>query len=78
MKRDDRHLLTVLFEALWLYFLLVWGYIAVENLVYPTQVATTDLAVYFPVPQNLLVIVSFTASFVFFILWRYLKEAKQY
>ncbi len=78
MKRDRRHLLSVLFEALWLYFLLIWVYIAVENLIFPNQVATTNLAVYFPVPQNLLVIVAFAASFVSFLLWRYIKEARQY
>lgn len=76
MKKQYKHLLAVLSEALWLYFLLTWLYIAIENLIYPVQVATTPLAAYFPVPQNLLVVVSFAASFVFFVIWRYLKEAE--
>ncbi len=74
MKRGYNRILTVLFEGLWLYFLLVWVYIAAENLISPAQVSSTNLAVYFPVPQNLLVIVAFAASFLFFVLWRYLKE----
>jgi hypothetical protein len=78
MKREYEHILMVLFEALWLYFLLVWVYIAIENLLYPAQVATSNLAAYFPVPQNLLAVLSFALSFVFFFLWRYLKETKIY
>ncbi len=74
---NRRKLLTVLFEALWLYFLIAWAYIAIENFIYPVQVATTPLAEYFPVQQNLLVIIAFPVSFLFFILWRYFKETER-
>ena len=77
MNKLQKRILIVLSESLWLYFLLIWLYIAVENLIYPVRVATTNLAEYFPVPQNLLVLAAFAASFVSFIIWRYLKESGQ-
>ena len=66
--------LSVLFEGLWLYTLLVWVYIAIENLMYPAAVFNSVLSVYFPVKQNLLAISSFILSFVFFVAWRYLRS----
>ncbi|MGC8681926.1 MAG: hypothetical protein ACP5RE_01745 [Candidatus Acidifodinimicrobium sp.] len=78
MKNSKRiGLLSDVFEGLWLYTLLVWVYIAIENLVYPAAVFNSVLSVYFPVKQNLLAISSFVLSFVFFVVWRYLKSFSQ-
>ncbi|MGC8516336.1 MAG: hypothetical protein ACP5MT_00345 [Candidatus Acidifodinimicrobium sp.] len=78
MKNSKRiDLLSDVFEGLWLYTLLVWVYIAIENLVYPAAVFNSVLSVYFPVKQNLLAISSFVLSFVFFVVWRYLKSFSQ-
>ncbi|MCW1293837.1 MAG: hypothetical protein OH316_00735 [Candidatus Parvarchaeota archaeon] len=72
-NRGDHRILYVLFEGLWLYTLLTWVYIAIENLIYPAAVFNSVLSVYVPIKQNLLAIVSFILSFVFFILWRYYR-----
>ena len=68
------HALKSVSEALWIYLLLVWAYISVENLITPATVANDVFAVYFPVKQNILVLVSFALSFVFFVIWRYLSK----
>ncbi len=73
MKKSLRPFFTVVSQAIWIYLLLVWAYISIENLIYPASVANSNLGVYFPVPQNLLVIVAFAGSFVFFVIWRYLR-----
>lgn len=67
MKKKE---LRAVFEALFIYFLLIWVYIGIENLLYPAAVANTNLSVYVPIPQNLLAVVSFILSFVFFVLWK--------
>ncbi len=78
MKNTKRiNLLSDVFEGLWFYTLLVWVYIAIENLVYPAAVFNSVLSVYFPVKQNLLAISSFVLSFIFFVVWRYLKSLSQ-
>lgn len=78
MKNTKRiNLLSDVFEGLWFYTLLVWVYIAIENLVYPATVFNSVLSVYFPVKQNLLAISSFVLSFIFFVVWRYLKSLSQ-
>ena len=62
--------LRAIFEGLFIYLLLTWVYIGIENLLYPAAVANTNLSVYVPIPQNLLAVVSFVLSFVFFVLWK--------
>ncbi|MCL4406846.1 MAG: hypothetical protein M1573_02440 [Candidatus Parvarchaeota archaeon] len=62
--------LRAIFEGLFIYLLLIWVYIGIENLLYPAAVANTNLSVYVPIPQNLLAVVSFVLSFVFFVLWK--------
>ena len=62
--------LRAIFEGLFIYLLLIWVYIGIENLFYPAAVANTNLSVYVPIPQNLLAVVSFILSFVFFVLWK--------
>lgn len=73
MKKDPLLKLVPVFEGVWLYFLLMWGYIAVTIWLYPpTQYL--NLSQYVPIKQNLLAVASFGTSFVFFVLWRYLKS----
>ncbi len=71
MKKETKRTLAVLFKGIWLYSLLIWGYIAVENLFYPSAVATQALSIYIPIKQNLLAIWSFVVSLAAFILWSY-------
>ncbi len=66
-KTANRKILAVL-KAAWLYSFLLWLYIAVENLVYPSMVYSTDFSYYVPVKTNLLGIISFALSFVFYFL----------
>ena len=68
--RQDKRI--VVFRALWLYSLIVWVYIAVENLIYPAAVYSSNFSYYIPVKTNLLGIIAFAASFVFYLLSRLL------
>ena len=74
MKKTLKRNLAIVSEAIWIWSLLVWGYISAENLVNPVAVATQPLAEYVPIKQNILVLAAFVVAFVFFILWRYLKD----
>lgn len=74
MKKELKRELSILFQALCIWSLLLWGYISAENLVNPVAVATQPLAEYIPIRQNVLVLIAFAAAFVFFFLWRYLRE----
>lgn len=67
MKAKDKRL-TVILKALWIYFTLLWGYIAIENLIYPSMVYSSNFSYYIPIKTDLLGILAFCASFVFFIL----------
>jgi hypothetical protein len=60
----------VVFRAVWLYLTALWVYIAVENLVYPALVYNTDFSYYIPIKTDLLGVLSFIFSFVFYILSR--------
>ncbi|MCL4396843.1 hypothetical protein M1494_00660 [Candidatus Parvarchaeota archaeon] len=69
MKKRDKRLLVIL-KALWIYFTLLWAYIAVENLVYPAAVYSTNFSVYIPIRTDLLGLISFALSFIFYIVWK--------
>ncbi|MCL5009616.1 MAG: hypothetical protein M1433_01380 [Candidatus Parvarchaeota archaeon] len=77
MKKELSIKLQVLSEAIWVYTLIIWVYIAIENLFYPNAVLSEALSVYVPIKQNLLAVTSFFVSFVFFILWKYLKATQK-
>jgi hypothetical protein len=77
MKKELNPMLQAVFEAVWLYSLIMWVYIAIENLLYPIAVLTQPLSVYIPIKQNLLAVTAFFVSFVSFLLWRYLKSLQR-
>ncbi len=72
----DRRMLVSLFKALWIYFLIMWGYIAVTIWVYPST-QYLSLSEYVPIPQNLLAVVSFAASFAFYFLFTYFSRTEK-
>ena len=69
-------MLVSLFKALWIYFLIMWGYIAVTIWVYPST-QYLSLSEYVPIPQNLLAVVSFAASFAFYFLFTYFSRTEK-
>ncbi len=71
MKRKDDKALKVLFEAIWLYSTVIWVYIAIENLVYPYMVYSSDFSYYIPIKTDLLALISFVISFISFLFWRF-------
>ncbi|MGC8533815.1 MAG: hypothetical protein ACP5MV_04295 [Candidatus Parvarchaeum sp.] len=71
MKRKNGKALKLLFEAIWLYSTAVWAYIAIENLIYPSMVYSSDFSYYIPIKTNLLALISFVISFLFYLLWRF-------
>jgi hypothetical protein len=68
MAKPKKYRINLLFKALWMYSTLIWAYIAIENLVYPAVVYSSNFSYYIPIKTNFLGILAFCASFVFFIL----------
>jgi hypothetical protein len=65
--------LTSLFLGMWLYSLALWGWIALNYYLLPAY-QYGPLSIYVPVPQNLVADLAFPASFVFFVIWNYLRK----
>jgi hypothetical protein len=72
----SRLVLRSVMKGLWIYSLLLWGYIVASVLMRP-QWQYFDLSVYVPIHQNILAVVSFAVSFFSFICWQYLKYAHE-
>jgi hypothetical protein len=69
----DKLILRSVLKGLWIYSLLLWGYIVVSVLQNPKR-QYFDLSVYVPIQENILAVTAFAASFLFFIGWQYLKD----
>ncbi len=65
--------ISLYFKAIWLYSLFLWVYIAIENLVYPSLVYNSVFSRYIPIKTDLLGIMAFVLSFIFYILWNIYK-----
>jgi len=66
-----------LLQGLWIYLLILWGYVVVDIFLFP-QYQLLGISAFIPIPQNLLADVAFPLSFVFFVLWKYLgSKAKE-
>lgn len=78
LRQNLRRYFTInaILEGIWVYALLVWGYIAIQNLISPDIVFTQNLAVYIPIKENMVVIAAFIVSLVAFIIWRSRIENK--
>jgi hypothetical protein len=62
-----------LLQGLWIYLLVLWGYIVIDTFVFP-QYQFLGISEYIPIPQNVLADLAFPLSFVCFVLWRYLER----
>jgi hypothetical protein len=63
--------------GIWIYALILWAYIVVDNLIYGFQHQFAPLSVYVPFPEDLLAVLGFAISFVCFVLWNYLRNLEQ-
>ena len=70
MKLSKIFTLEALLEGIWVYGLLIWGYIAIQNLISPDIVYSQNLSVYIPIKENILVIAAFIVSLAAFIIWK--------
>lgn len=68
-----RRFLTSLFMGMWLYSLMLWGWITANYYLLPVY-QFSPLSVYVPIPQNLLADIAFPVSFVCFVIWNYLRK----
>ena len=66
--------LTSLFLGLWLYSLALWGWVAVNYYLLP-QYQFSSLSIYVAIPNDLVAVVAFPLSFVFFVIWDYLRRS---
>jgi hypothetical protein len=70
----NRKLAIPLLKGIWIYSLLLWGYIVADMFVFP-QYQFSSISRLIPIPQNLIADVAFPISFLAFVLWEYLKKA---
>lgn len=61
------------FLGLWMYSLIVWGWIGLNYYVYP-KYQFEAISIYIPIPQNLLADAMFPVSFLSFVIWHYLRN----
>lgn len=73
MKKTHNTLYVSVFEGIWFYAFIVWLYIAIENLIYPSLVFNSNFSSYIPIKTNLLGIIAFVISFIFYVLWRFYR-----
>ena len=64
-----------LLKGIWIYALILWGYIVVDMFVFPPY-QYLGISKFIPIPENLLADIAFPTSFLSFVAWDYLK--KQY
>jgi hypothetical protein len=69
-----RKKVIALLLGIWIYSLILWGYIVVDSFLFPvyqTLPISKDIPI---IPQNLIADIAFPLSFVCFVLWAYLRE----
>ncbi len=76
LKLSKIFAVDALLEGIWVYGMLVWGYISIQNLISPDIVYSQNLSVYIPIKENILVIAAFIVSLVAFIIWKSRLESK--
>ena len=69
----NRRWAVSIFMGLWVYCLLVWGWVGVNYYVYP-RYQFLGISVWIPIPQNILADVTFPVSFLSFVIWYYLRQ----
>ncbi|HUI01151.1 MAG TPA: hypothetical protein VLX56_05935 [Nitrososphaerales archaeon] len=71
MEPRRRELVLAALQGLWIYLLILWGYIVADSWLFP-QYQYMAISVYVPLRQNMLADIAFPLSLVCFVLWRYL------
>jgi hypothetical protein len=69
---DRPKFMRALFLGLWVYLLIIWVYIVVDSFLFP-QYQYMSISIYVPIRQNMLADAAFPLSFVFFVVWAYLR-----
>lgn len=76
MSPRRTNLVLALLQGLWIYLLVVWGYIVIDSFLFPPY-QYMSISIYIPLQQNITADIAFPLSFVCFVLWRYLgREAE--
>jgi len=73
-SKSDRELLKLSFlKGVWIYCLILWGYIVADMFVFP-EYQTLGISKYIPIPQNLIADLAFPISFLSFVAWEYRRK----
>ena len=64
-----------LLKGLWIDLLIMWLDIVADMFVFP-QYQFGPISIYVPIPQDLIAVVAFPASFLAFVAWEYLRIQK--
>ena len=72
MEESRRRFLSALLLGIWIYGLVLWGYIVIDSFLFPPY-QYLAISQYVPIRQNLLADIAFPSSFVAFVLWAYYR-----
>jgi len=64
------------FLSLWIYALILWGWIGLNFYLQPDQ-QRGPLTLYVSIPQNLVATIAFPVSFIAFAFWAYLRKSDE-
>jgi hypothetical protein len=71
-EKLNSKLIVSLLKGVWIYSLILWLYIVVDNLIYNFAHQYDPLSNYVPIPEDLLALLAFAASFLCYLGWDYL------
>jgi hypothetical protein len=73
MRIEMKGFVLPFLKGLWIYTLILWGYIVADMFVFP-QYQFDAISRLVPIPQNLVAIIAFPISFLAFVGWEYARR----
>lgn len=73
MEPDTKKFVVALLLGIWIYALILWGYIVVDSFLFPPY-QYLAISKYIPIKQNIAADLCFPISFVSFVCWEYLRR----
>lgn len=75
-KKDKNVLRLSFLKGVWIYCLILWGYIVADMFAFP-QYQALGISKLIPIPQNLIADFAFPISFLSFVAWDYLRSIEK-
>jgi hypothetical protein len=73
LPHNLRGFVAAFFLGLWIYSLILWGWVALNFYLMP-NLQYDALSVYIPIKRDLVADIAFPVSFIGFVFWSYLRD----